>query len=321
MAAAAIAAALSIGAYQVSETQQQQKPQSESTLSRLSPCAVAVPAACWQWSVALSEETPVPASSAGMNPKDFTAMKLKRVQPYNHNTALYTFALPDASSSLELPVSSCIMLRCKGPDGKDVVRPYTPVDTHRKGELVLLIKAYPTGAMSQHLVQMRPGDSIDVKGPMPKLKYSANMKKNIGMIAGGTGITPMLQVLEEIAANPADKTRVHLVFANVSGRDVLMRETLDALVKRNPNVSVTYVIDSAQQDKDWSGEVGRINKELIKKVVPFSPKDKDNVLIYVCGPPEMMKAISGDKAKDYSQGELAGALKELGFSKDQVYKF
>ena len=59
---------------------------------------------------------------------------------------------------------------------------------------------------------------------------------------------------------------------------------------------MTYVIDSKDNEKDWAGEVGHINKELIKKLVPFTAKDKD-VLIYVCGPPAFMKAISGDKAK------------------------
>ena len=35
----------------------------------------------------------------------------------------------------------------------------------------------------------------------------------------------------------------------------------------------------------------------------------------------MMNAISGDKAKDKSQGELSGILKQLGYSADQVFKF
>ena len=35
---------------------------------------------------------------------------------------------------------------------------------------------------------------IEIKGPFPKLPYTANMKKEIGMMCGGTGITPMLQV-------------------------------------------------------------------------------------------------------------------------------
>ncbi len=34
-----------------------------------------------------------------------------------------------------------------------------------------------------------------------------------------------------------------------------------------------------------------------------------------------MKAISGDKAEDKSQGELTGTLKSLGYTSDQVYKF
>jgi len=129
----------------------------------------------------------------------------------------------------------------------------------------------------------------------------------------------MLQVLEEISSNKSDKSNVHVLFANVSPRDVLMKETLDALQQRNPNIQVTYLVDN--KEKDWQGEVGRIDKDIIKRLLPFAPQDGDDVLIYVCGPPEMMKSISGDKAKDYSQGPLSGALKDLGFKESQVYKF
>jgi len=34
-----------------------------------------------------------------------------------------------------------------------------------------------------------------------------------------------------------------------------------------------------------------------------------------------MKAVSGDKAPDKSQGELTGLLKERGFDSSKVYKF
>jgi cytochrome-b5 reductase len=45
------------------------------------------------------------------------------------------------------------------------------------------------------------------------------------------------------------------------------------------------------------------------------------VPVQFCGPPPMMKAISGDKAEDKSQGELTGILAKMGFAKEQVYKF
>lgn len=41
----------------------------------------------------------------------------------------------------------------------------------------------------------------------------------------------------------------------------------------------------------------------------------------VCGPPPMMKALSGDKAEDKSQGPLKGILKDVGFTESQVFKF
>jgi NAD(P)H-flavin reductase len=47
--------------------------------------------------------------------------------------------------------------------------------------------------------------------PIPKLPYEPNKKKQIGMIAGGTGVTPMLQVLDAILSNPDDNTQVRPV--------------------------------------------------------------------------------------------------------------
>ncbi len=41
----------------------------------------------------------------------------------------------------------------------------------------------------------------------------------------------------------------------------------------------------------------------------------------VCGPPGMMKAVSGDKAPDYKQGAVEGMLKDLHFTEEMVYKF
>ena len=40
-----------------------------------------------------------------------------------------------------------------------------------------------------------------------------NIKK-LGLIAGGTGITPMLQLVRQILKDPEDKTEVSLLFAN-----------------------------------------------------------------------------------------------------------
>jgi cytochrome-b5 reductase len=41
---------------------------------------------------------------------------------------------------------------------------------------------------------LKIGDVADIRGPKGNFVYEPNMCKALGMIAGGTGITPMLQV-------------------------------------------------------------------------------------------------------------------------------
>lgn len=170
--------------------------------------------------------------------------------------------------------------------------------------------------MTQHFAKLKPGDKLEVKGPIRKLKYSPNMKKHIGMIAGGTGITPMLQVIDAIAKNQDDITQVSLIFANVSADDILLKEKLDKLAACHPNIKVFYTVSNPP--RGWKGGKGHVSKDMIIKCLPSPGND---ALILVCGPPGMMKHICGPKNKDFTQGELGGLLKDLGYSKDMVFKF
>ncbi|GJN05662.1 hypothetical protein PR202_ga23311 [Eleusine coracana subsp. coracana] len=200
---------------------------------------------------------------------------------------------------------------------KYVVRPYTPIsDPDSKGYFDLLIKVYPDGKMSQYFASLKPGDVVEVKGPIEKLRYNPNMKRQIGMVAGGSGITPMLQVVRAILKNSDDNTQVSLIYANVSPDDILLKKELDRLASSYPNFKVFYTVD--KPSNDWRGGVGFVSKDMILKGLPGPGQDS---LILVCGPPGMMNHVSGDKAKDRSQGELSGLLKELGYTAEMVYKF
>lgn len=83
--------------------------------------------------------------------------------------------------------------------------------------------------MGQYLTNLPNGKgSIDMRGPSGRLQYLGQGKfdirgreprsyKNIGMIAGGSGLTPMLQILRAVAQNPKDNTNVSFIFANQEG--------------------------------------------------------------------------------------------------------
>jgi cytochrome-b5 reductase len=100
-----------------------------------------------------------------------------------------------------------------------VQRAYTPVSVaSQRGYVDLIIKVcvcvvflfcegcphtmdlqiYPTGAMSQHIETLNIGDEIAVRGPHGLMQYTPNMKKHVGMIAGGSGVTPMIQVWSDV---------------------------------------------------------------------------------------------------------------------------
>ncbi|KAG6002144.1 NADH-cytochrome b5 reductase, partial [Claviceps lovelessii] len=250
----------------------------------------------------------------------FISLKLADVENVNHNTKRLRFELPESDQVSGLAVASAILTKYKGPqDEKATLRPYTPIsDENEKGFLDLLVKKYQGGPMSTHMHNLVPGQRLDFKGPLPKYAWSENKHDHIALIAGGTGITPMYQLCRAIFNNPNDKTKVTLVFGNVSEQDILLRRELADLENTYPQrFRAFYVLDKAP--KGWGGASGFINKDLLKTVLP-EPKN-ENIKIFVCGPPGLMKAISGPKVSPKDQGELSGSLKDLGYTKEQVYKF
>ena len=61
------------------------------------------------------------------------------------------------------------------------------------------------------------------------------------MLAAGTGIAPMLQVIQGIVANELDETFIHLVYSNQRYDDILLKDTLDEM-KAYWNFSVLYIL-------------------------------------------------------------------------------
>ncbi|KAI9816976.1 MAG: NADH-cytochrome b5 reductase [Thelocarpon impressellum] len=247
-------------------------------------------------------------------------LKLDKVEEINHNTKRLRFLLPDENDVSGLPITSAVLTKYKGPqDEKPTVRPYTPVSGEDlKGYLDFIIKRYPGGPMSQHLHDMKPQQRLSFKGPIPKYPWEANKHDHIAMIAGGTGITPMFQLARHIFANPEDKTKVTLVFGNIGEEDILLKRELEDLENTYPQrFRAFYVLEKPAES--WQQGTGRIDKSLLKTVLP-EPGAGD-VKVFVCGPPGMYKAISGPKKSPSDQGELDGVLKELGYAKEQVYKF
>jgi cytochrome-b5 reductase len=254
------------------------------------------------------------ASRPVLKPDVFQEFPLKEKTATSHNVAIYRFALPKPTDILGLPIGQHISLAAT-PQGveKEVVRSYTPISSDEdKGHVDFMIKSYPQGNISAHMARMKIGDTMKMKGPKGAMVYTPNMCRHIGMIAGGTGITPMLQIVKAIQrGRPLDRTKVDLIFANVNPDDILLKEDLDRLAREDADFNVYYVLNNPPEG--WSGGVGFVTADMIKEKLPAPAAD---IKIMICGPPPMVAALK--KATESLGYEKARVVSKL---QDQVFCF
>jgi len=216
--------------------------------------------------------------------KEFPLAKKIIISP---NTALYRFALPKPDDVLGLPIGQHISVSAEIA-GKVITRSYTPTSSDDdKGHFDLVVKAYEKGNISKYLSLLKIGDNVRVKGPKGQFNYTPSLSRELGMICGGTGITPMLQIIRAALKNPLDLTKLSLIYANVTFDDILLKAELDELAAQYPKrFSVYYVLNTPPEG--WTGGVGFVSKETIEQHLP--PTDK-NIKVLLCGPPPMMGAM------------------------------
>ncbi|MBA0584745.1 hypothetical protein Gorai_015543 [Gossypium raimondii] len=123
--------------------------------------------------------------------------------------------------------------------------------------------------------------------------------------------------------NPKDTTNVHLIYANVTYEDILLKEELDSLAAKYPGrFKVYYVLNQVSclffvailcfhiyraslTPAVWDGGVGFVSKEMIQTHCPAPAPD---IRVLRCGPPPMNKAMTGH-------------LDALGYSPDMQFQF
>lgn len=247
-----------------------------------------------------------------LDPKTWRPFQLVRKILVSPNVYRLVFALPHAEDTLGLPTGQHIALRAII-DGKAVSRSYTPVSNNGDlGRVELLVKVYDQGLMTKHLESMQVGDTIDIRGPKGAMQYSRQYAKHIGMIAGGTGITPMFQLIRAICADEEDTTSISLLYASRNEEDILLRDELDSYALRYPHkFRVSYVLSAPPEG--WKGQAGRIDQAMIREQLPTAG---DDTKVLLCGPPLMVEAM---KKHLTSQGFKEPGL--MSRPEDQVFVF
>ncbi|KAF7155537.1 hypothetical protein CNMCM6106_004683 [Aspergillus hiratsukae] len=248
-----------------------------------------------------------------LNPKDYKTLPLVQKDLLAPNVYRFVFQLPSSTDVVGLPVGQHVSIKATV-NGQSVSRSYTPTSNNLdRGYLELVIKCYPDGLLTgQYLANLQVGEKVPFRGPKGAMKYKRNLCKKIGMIAGGTGITPMYQLIRAICEDERDTTEISLVYANRSEGDILLREELEAFARKYPKqFTMYYMLDVAPED--WKYGTGYVTPEVMATRLP---KPAADTKIFLCGPPGMINAA---KKGLVSLGfEAPGAVGKM---TDQIFCF
>lgn len=180
---------------------------------------------------------------------------------------------------------------------KKITRAYSIVDgTGEDNRFALCLNRVEDGLYSPHLFDLKPGEGVDMKGPIGTFVLRNPLKDSI-VVATGTGVAPMLPMLKLALAQGAGP-RFTLIFGVRYERNLLYREEFEQLAAAHPNFRFLPTV--TRPEPGWTGLAGRVQAPLLDVI-----GDRRDLDVYVCGLKEMVDGVREQ-------------LKELGFDRKQI---
>jgi ferredoxin-NADP reductase len=186
-------------------------------------------------------------------------------------------------------------------NGKKVNRPYTISSSPTQPDYCeITVKREEMGFVSRHLHDtLREGDLINISAPTGRFIFDGTQAKNVVLIAGGVGITPLMAIARYLT-DKGWRGDIYFAYGAKTPDDIIYRKELDDLKTRFPNLHVHITLSRAE-DAEWMGHKGRVSAEFLTKCIPELPTR----LVYICGPDAMMTMT-------------IQVLKELGVPAEQI---
>jgi ferredoxin-NADP reductase len=169
-------------------------------------------------------------------------------------------------------------VRLTAEDGYQAQRSYSIASAPEAGVVELTVERIDDGEVSPYLVgELRPGDAFEVRGPIGgHFTWSADEGGPLLLVAGGSGLAPLMSMLRHRAARAA-VVEVHVLVSARSAGDLLYAEELEALEPREGlRIARTY---TREAPPGWTGWSRRIDAEMIAAITPGT-----GARAYVCRP-------------------------------------
>src|ERR671914_1658348 len=168
-------------------------------------------------------------------------------------------------------------VRLTAEDGYQAQRSYSIATAPEDDSLALTVARFDDGEVSPFLVdEVRAGDTLELRGPIGGwFTWRAADGGPLALIAGGSGLVPLMAMLRHRAAAGSD-VPVRVLVSARSLPDLLYARELEALAGAGLTVTLTR-----RQPPGWTVPARRVDRELLEAAT-WPPTDAPR--IYVCGP-------------------------------------
>jgi ferredoxin-NADP reductase/ferredoxin len=185
--------------------------------------------------------------------------------------------------------------------GTDEWRSYSMASLPRDlPRMEFLIRILSGGAMSEYLMhRCEPGDNLEVEGPMGAFVLRESDAPHI-FVAGGTGLAPILSMLETIRRRPGAKPPMLLSFGCASDTQFFYRDEVELRGSWMPTLRLKLCADRVT---DLASGLTQANP--VQMLTADDVTDPETAA-YLCGPPPMIEAARR-------------RLMELGVAPERIY--
>jgi ferredoxin-NADP reductase len=179
-------------------------------------------------------------------------------------------------------------IRLTAEDGYQAQRSYSiaaPADGER---VALTFERLDDGEVSPYLTdELRLGDEIELRGPIGGyFVWEPGVGGPLLLIAGGSGVVPLMAMLRARVAAAAD-VPVRMLLSSRSGDDVIYRDELER-IGAGPGVAITHTL-TRSRPPGWTGYARRVDRAMLAEVA-WRPADAPHV--YVCGPTGFVETVA-----------------------------
>ena len=204
---------------------------------------------------------------------------VREIRPETAKVKSFTFSLPEW---MRHRAGQHYDLRLTAPDGYRAQRSYSIASApERESAIDLTIERVDDGEVSTFLHEtVIVGDRVELRGPIGGyFVWDATQRGPLLLIAGGSGVVPMMSMLRHRAAARSG-VPARLLVSSRTIDDVIYRAELDQLASRRDGLEVFHTLTRAQP-AGWTGYARRIDDAMLAEVARPSAKD---ALAFVCGP-------------------------------------